>query len=208
MHRSRASVLVLRSQLVLLGSLLVCTAVMPRFLFSRNMGGVSNFGTHGETVVPYTLGTVAAVWLLWRSATQLRTTCGAGGVVKVTRVVSVCLLANLITTYAYRSGPTWAAVHSWTATALAVAEFGGGLLLLRWVSGGLCRTAASGFIVLGMACLVLTYLGRLHVLFVAEVTTATGFGLALVAAVRALDSRERATWGSGSPAAGDDRSEG
>jgi hypothetical protein len=184
----RAEVLVLRSQLALLASLLICTALMPRFLFSRNMGGVSNYGTHLETVLPYTLGAVLGTWWLWQSAADLRAVPGADRLVTVMRVVSLCLTVNLATTYTYRSGPVQATVHSWTAIALALAEFFGGILLLRSIAGApgtAWRAWAYLLLATGFCCLVLTYLGRLHVLFVAEVTTAGAFGLTLVRAVRA-----------------------
>ena len=104
----------------------------------------------------------------------------------MTRVACVCHVVNLLTTYPYKSSPTWAMVHSWTAISLALVEFAGGVLLLCSVARSAQRLVASALLVVGFSCLVLTYVGRLHVLFAAEVTTAAGFGLALVVAVRAL----------------------
>jgi len=181
-----AGVLVLRAQVALFVALVICTAAMPRFLFSTDMGGVSNYGTHATTVVPYTAGYAAAVWLLWRAAATMGGLPGAGGVVAATRVSCCCMAANLATTFAYRTGAMWATVHSWTAIALAVAEFVGGVVLLRAAPRRDWRVAGTALVVLGFACLVLTYAGRLHVLFVAEVATAAGFGVALIGAVRAL----------------------
>lgn len=184
-----ADVLVIRSQLVLFGSLAVCVALLPGFLFSRDMGGVSNYGVQQATVVPYTAGTLLAVWLMWRAASLLRALPRARTVVAVTRAACVCLLVNLLTTYPYKSGPTWATLHTWTAIALALVEFLGGWLVLRTVAQPVWRATVVTLLVVGFTCLVLTYTGRLHVLFVAEVMTAAGFGLALIAAARAL-SRE------------------
>lgn len=180
--------LVMRSQLVMFGSVAVCTALMPGFLFSRDMGGVSNYGVHAETVLPFTVGTLAGAWLLWRAAARSRPL-GRSKFALVSRSAAICLLVNLLTTYPYKSSVMWATVHSWTAITLAVVEFVGGVLVLSAVDPGHLRRVASALLVAGFTCLVLTYVGRLHVLFVAEVTTAAAFGLALHTAAGALRAR-------------------
>lgn len=181
--------LVLRSQLVMFGTLVFCTALMPGFLFSRDMGGVSNYGVQPLTVVPYSLGTVAAVWLLWLAGTRALTL-HPRRVGLLARAAAICLAVNLATTYPYKSSPSWAMVHSWTAIGLALVEFLGGLALSSVAVRGGIRWVARVLLVIGFSCLVLTYVGRLHVLFVAEVTTAAAFGLALYAAAPALTERQ------------------
>jgi hypothetical protein len=186
-----ADALVIRSQLVLFGSLAMCVALMPGFLFSRDMGGVSNYGVQAATVVPYSAGTLLAVCFLWRAASVLRPVRGTRTVVTVTRAACICLLVNLLTTYPYKSGETWATLHTCTAVALALVEFLGGCLVLRCLPQPVWRATAGTMLVVGFTCLVLNHVGRLHALFVAEVMTAAGFGLALVGAARGLSAVQR-----------------
>lgn len=177
----------IRSQLVLLAAIVVCTALMPRFLFSTNMGGVSNYGVHLRTVVPYSLGVVGEVACLLRVAALLRAEHAAGTARTLRTVLLVtcgAIMLNLITTYPYKLNEMWATVHSWSGIALAAVELGGAAVLVRLTTD---RTAQVAFtlVVLGFALLALTYVGVLFILFVAESLTAAGSGLLIVRVVRA-----------------------
>lgn len=176
----------LTAQLSVFGSLIVCSIILPGFLFSHNMGGVSNFAVHASTIAPYSVGVLVAAWLQWRGAGQLAEFRGARRLVVAARLASCGLVVNLLTTYPYKTGEAWATLHSYTAIALAVIEFGGGLVVAAVHLDRHARVVAVGLLVLGFAALFLTYIGRLHVLFLAEVTTAAGFGVALVAATRTV----------------------
>jgi len=160
---------------------------MPRFLFSTNMGGVSNYGVHLTTVVPYTIGVVGEVACLLRVHALLRP--GTQARVRAVRTVLLvtcgAIAVNLLTTYPYKSSDLWAAVHSWSGITLAIVELVGAAVLAR---GTTDRTARAAFVLvcLGFLLLFLTYIGVLFILFVAEALTAAAFGLLLVRIVRTL----------------------
>lgn len=101
-------------------------------------------------------------------------------------VAAAVIILNLLTTYPYRTTATWALVHSRSGIALSLVELVGAGLLARTKRNLLSGSGSVIVVVVGFVLLVLTYVGRPHVLFVAEMVTAVGFGLLLVGAVRAL----------------------
>ena len=171
-------------QVVLLAAVVVCTALMPRFLFSTNMGGVSNYGVHATTVVPYTVGVLGEVACLLRVRALLRPQWHARvrAVRAVLLVTCGAITLNLLTTYPYKSGDVWAAVHGWSGIVLAIVELAGAAVLTHGATDRAARTAFA-LVCVGFVLLFLTYIGVLFILFVAEVLTAVGFGLILVRVV-------------------------
>ncbi len=180
-NRWSASSLVLFSQLALALALAVCIPLMPRFLFTGNMGGVSNFGVHAQTVAPYTAGMLTCAWFLLKASVRLAATGEDQVLATLCRITGVLLLLNLLSTYPYQVAVAWELVHSLCAILLAVAELLGAVTLARLLrdrSGYTVLTIAVGAFVV----MALTQFGVLHVLFVAEVTTGAAFGVLLVRA--------------------------
>ncbi|HST84042.1 MAG TPA: hypothetical protein VLL08_20070 [Kineosporiaceae bacterium] len=197
-NRWSASSLVLCSQLALAVGLTVCVPLMPHFLFSSTMGGVSNFGVHARTLAPYTAGIVISAWLLLKVSVQLTLTGEDRALAMLCRITAALFLLNLISTYPYQVAPTWRLLHNLCAILLAVGELVGAVTLawlLRDRSGYTVMAIAIGAFVV----MALTQLGVLHVLFVAEVTTGVAFGVLLVRAARQA-SRKPCHWvGDGPP---------
>jgi hypothetical protein len=180
------------SQTVLFGSLLVCTALMPRFLFSRNMGGVSNYGVQPRTVAVYSAGVVVAAFLLLRAARASGQLASPRLVAGSCRLIAALYLGDLCTTYPYKLNAVLASVHSWAAILLAVTEMVTGVLLVARAArcpAGYAALAVqtSAFVLLG-----LTYAGSIHVLFLAETIAAASFGLLLLLAAGASPPQVRA----------------
>jgi hypothetical protein len=193
-NRWSASSLVLGSQLALALGLAVCIPLMPHFLFSSPMGGISNFGVQARTVAPYTAGMVLSAWLLLKASAQLALT-DNDRLAMLCRITSALLLLNLLSTYPYRVAPAWELVHSLCAILLAVAELIGAVTL-----AGLLLRDRPGYTVMAVAVaafvvMALTQFGVLHVLFVAEVTTGVAFAILLVRAVRRAGSAQPVGWG-------------
>jgi hypothetical protein len=182
--RWSVSSLVLGSQLALAVALAVCIPLMPRFLFSSTMGGVSNYGVHARTVAPYSVGIAVSVWLLLKASGQLELTGEDRVLARVCRIIGVLLLLNLLSTYPYQLSPAWELVHSLCAILLAIAELIGAVILAGmlhdWSGYTVMAIAVGAFVVMA-----LTQFGVLHVLFVAEVTAGVAFGILLVRAAGA-----------------------
>jgi hypothetical protein len=188
-NRWSTSSLVIGSQLALAAALASCVPLMPNFLFSSTMGGVSNYGVHARTVVPYSAGIVIAALLLLRASAQLALTGQDRVLALLCRITGALLLLNLLSTYPYQVAAPWDVLHKGCAILLAVAELVGAIavavLLLRDRAGYIAMTVA----VVAFAVMALTLFGLLHVLFVAEVTTGVAFGILLVRAAGVADSR-------------------
>lgn len=178
MERWTARDLVLGSQLALVLTLALCLPLMPHFLFSTNMGGISNYGVHARTVVPYTAGITVSSLLLALAGRRLSRD-GHRGLALICSTTGVLFAINVLSTYPYKLGPTWGLVHSVCAILLAVAELAGALAVARLVDD---RTSYAALAVTVAAFLVMTlsFFGTLHVLFAAEVLTGCAFGFLLV----------------------------
>lgn len=168
------------AQLPIFAGVAICTALMPRYLFSTDMGGVSNYGVFARTSVMYSAGVVLTSLLQWRATSPVET---PRQVRASAKIVSLGLLANLATTYRYHHGGLWEATHTTTAIALALLEVALGFHLAIRLARGPARAGSLGLLLTGFVGLALTYFGALHVLFVAELLTGVGFATALVAAM-------------------------
>lgn len=173
------------AQLALLIGLVVCLVLLPRFLFETNEGGISNYGTYARTVVPFTLGfglcgvfTIMAAWSLPRQTLKYRWLKGA------LLVSGLLYFLVMVSTYPYKLGHGFDALHVYAGVALVLWDmaFGSWLALIlehNWVNVALLVVQYIGF-----TLALLTYLGPLHTLFIAECLTSAAFGTLLVRSVR------------------------
>jgi hypothetical protein len=188
--RSRIVGNVIASQVALFTGWGICVAVVPRFLLERNEGGVSNFGIHPDTVVPYSLA------LLLCSAFLLR---AAGGVADIDErcrrfrlelvVVAGLLAFVLVTTYGYKEDAFLHGLHIAAGVAITCFES----LASCWMVAALVRSTGAlvllGLQLLGFLAAALTFFGRVHLLFGSQLLTSFAFGLLLVFASRVVQER-------------------
>jgi hypothetical protein len=181
--RSRIVGNVIASQCALFLGWGVCIVVVPHFLFERDEGGVSNFGLHADTVVPYSLAFLVCSAFLWRAAG------GIDGVDADCRrfrvelqVLASLLLLVLVTTYAYKANSFLHGVHVVAGVAITCFES----FAACWMVAAFVRTPVVlvllGVELLGFVVAALTLLGRVHLLFVSQLLTSVAFGLLLIAA--------------------------
>src|SRR5437762_574500 len=92
---NKASKYLLASQISLYGFLTICTLLMPQFLFERDQGGISNFGIHSLTVVPYSLGFGLCAIFILLAANSLPISIKSYSAVKraLFAVAGLCVLA-------------------------------------------------------------------------------------------------------------------
>jgi len=182
MRRHAAVRYVWLSQLSLWACLTVCTILMPHFLFERNEGGVSNYGVHALTVVPYSLAFGLGGTFLLMAAYHLPTLreIPRHRLQFVLAMLGCLLLLVLLTTYPYKVNKFYNQLHIYTSTALFVVE----LLTAIWMALRLApdRIKLSLFTmqVFGSALSLLTLVGVLHVLFISQFIVGVSFGALLV----------------------------
>jgi hypothetical protein len=187
MTYSRPARLVLWSQLSLNGFLLVCLALLPKFLFERNEGGVSNYGVHDRTVVFYTLAFGLSAGLLTAAARSLSVTNKPFTSVKrVFYLLSYLLILVLISTYPYKINQTLDNFHILAGITLFVVE----LAVSGWFAIFLSRNKINlvlfGLVVSGFTLAFITFAGRLHVLFAAQLLTSLSFGALIIRTTAAV----------------------
>jgi hypothetical protein len=172
----RAASLVVGAQVCFALCIVVCVAIHPGFVLKRNEGGMSNYGIHLETALPYTLALLGLAGFSRRAAALYRH--DDSTVRRLRRVLyaySVIVFVMLLSTYVYTLNLTLRDVHFGFGTVLICFEIASSLWMWR-----LCRRFVwdDVFLFMQMAGSVLclaTIVGALHVLFFAEMLTAGGF---------------------------------
>lgn len=180
--RGRATSFVVLGQVSFWGFTLACVAMHPGFVLSINEGGLSNYGIHVKTFVPYTLAlTVTALFSLL-AARSLRADPPDRGLAWVLRSYAALLLVVLVSTYPYSLNLELRDAHFTLGIALALAEVIGAAWMFRAMRHGPLDVVCLAIQWVGVVLLVLTGFSGLHLLFASQITMAVGFGLLLVRA--------------------------
>jgi len=154
---------------------------MPHFLFERNEGGISNFGVHRLTIIPFSLAFLACSICLAQTAHLLKP---KTSIAKQFRMIligfSALLFLTLLSTYPYKLNQRLDEVHIWTGISLFYAELSAAVwLTLRVLKNRLGYllffVGSAGFVLA-----TLTFFGLIHLLFVSQIVTAAAFGLLLI----------------------------
>jgi hypothetical protein len=178
---NRVAKYLILSQLVLLIFLIVCTALLPGFLFSHNEGGMSNYGVHAKTIVPYTLGFLLCSICIGQAARLLPHTTKVLRIFRRDLYAAACLfLFVLITTYPYQINTLFGDLH--LAATIAIFWFQTGLAV--WMTFIVLKDKLSLSIfaleLVGFSLAFLTFLTIVHLLFVSQIITGATFGILLV----------------------------
>ncbi len=159
-------------QSVFVGGLLLCVALDPHLVLKASEVGVSNFGVHATTVVPYSAAFVGSVIGLARASLHVRRPY-AGAFV----ACALCYGAALVTTYPYHLDAGLTELHDATGIVTMVASFGLGALALareRRLAPVVALHLA------GLAVGAMTLVGAWHLLFLAQVSTSVAFSVEAV----------------------------
>jgi hypothetical protein len=164
--------------------LAICVAIHPGLVLKVNEGGMSNYGVHVKTAIPYTLALGMAAALTYQAARLLRTTTTPKRHFKVLlRTYSWLTLLTLLTTYGYTLNAPLKYVHVTVGVAIIVFESVASLWMYRTL-----RSLGAILIVqlLGLMLAALTFFGALHVLFLSQILTGGAFAILLVRTCRLL----------------------
>jgi hypothetical protein len=169
------------SQLSLYVFLGICIVIMPAFVFNHNEGGASNYGVHFSTVAPYTLGFLLSTICIIQSGRLI-----PGGAKTASRfrqalyVLAGLQLVVLASTYSYKSSLAVDHLHvmSVILTFLFDMVFAGWMIatvLKDKTAVWLFAIEFAGFL-LGVG----SFIGAIHLLFLAQVVTGLAFGGLLI----------------------------
>ncbi len=168
--------------------MLLAVVLKPAFVVRWNEVGLSNYGVHLETAVPYTLALGLGGGFTVASARSLpaldRTRRRLRSVLVTYGALLVMILAS---TYGYRLNPTLKAVHV-TVNVVTVLFLSG---TSSWLVAQLPSRSSAGWLVvqvIGLVLAVVDFANLLHVLLVAQLLIGIGFGVLMVRAVRRCDT--------------------
>jgi len=159
----------------------VCVALHPGFVLKGNEGGLSDYGVHIKTAVPYTLSLALLVLCNLRAAflypegdretRRLRflmlTYCGVVGLI-------------LLSTYVYTLNGDLKDLHYGLGTLLMVVVAVGSVWMYRLRPPSATLRIFLVIQIVGDVLNLATAVGALHVLFLAEVLSNIGFALILI----------------------------
>lgn len=156
-------------QSVFFAGLLVCVALAPHLVLKAHEVGVSNFGVHATTVVPYSVAFVGTVVGLARAARHVRRPYSGAYL-----ACALCYLAALVTTYPYHLDAALRVLHDTTAIVTLVVSFALGVAALA------CERRLAPVLalhLLGLALGAATLVGAWHLLLLAQVSTSVAFSV-------------------------------
>jgi hypothetical protein len=193
-ERACAASYVVRAEITFLFFTALSVALHPGFVLKRNEGGMSDYGSHIKTAVPYTLALLfLALYshraaLLYRGGDQR-----SKGLRTLLLAYSAVVFSVLLSTYVYSLNSVLKDLHFAFGTALIVVVGVGSLWMYRqW-------PPSTGVGVLLFIQLVadvlslLTVVGMLHVLFLSEILANVAFAAILIRSTRRLAAEEKSS---------------
>lgn len=185
----RGARLVLWGQVSFLLFIVLCVAIHPGFVLKRNEGGMSNYGVHALTALPYTLALVSLAWFSWSAASQYhQSDPTTRRLRRILNLYGVIVVVILLSTYVYTRNHTLRDVHFSLGAVLIIFEVSSSL----WMFGLFRRFVWDGIFLLvqlaGSVLCLATIGGELHVLFLAEMVTYIGFAGLIIHTSRCLSA--------------------
>jgi hypothetical protein len=172
----------------------VCVALHPGFVLKWNEGGMSDYGSHLETALPYTLALFGLAEFSRRAASLYRQNDRTTRRLRrVLYAYSAIVFVMLLSTYVYTINLALRDFHFGFGTVLIVFEVTSSVwmfsLFRRFVWDGIFLAMQ---IVGSILCLA-TIVGTLHVLFFAEMLTGVGFAGLIIHTSRCIGSQVTAS---------------
>ena len=173
---------ILWGQVFLVSFLVLSISLHPGFVFKGNEGGISNYGIHLRTAIPYSVAFALGALSTFKAAgTRTFPSVARIGLL----VYAVLLLMTLVSTYAYKLSYGLKLVHVSVAVVLISFE----VLASTWSclrvrsrgTAALFAVVVVGFIVVG-----LTFIGVAHLLFIGQALTTLGFAGLMIRTESAL----------------------
>lgn len=190
--KSRALTYIVCGQLFFALFIGVCVALHPGIVLKWNEGGVSNYGIHIKTAVPYTFALSLLALYSRRAAAQYSTADPfARRLRRMLNAYGVIVMVMLFSTYVYSLNLVLRDIHIGFGTVLITFESFASMWMfslfrkLRW--DGVFLAIQIG----GALLALVTIVGVLHFLFLAEELANTGFACLLIHTAQkfALDDR-------------------
>ncbi len=190
--KSRAVTYIVCGQIFFVVFIGVCVALHPGIVLKWNEGGVSNYGIHLKTALPYTLA-LALLAIYSRRAAVLYSKSDpvTRGLRRVLTAYSVIVIVMLFSTYAYSLNHVLRDIHIGFGTMLITFESFAAIWMLLHSRRRVLDSIYLATQIVGALLALVTIVGVLHFLFLAEMLANTGFACILTHTAQriALDER-------------------
>lgn len=173
------------SQILLWLFLAICISLHPEYLLRRVENGVSNYGVHLKTVIPYTLALGCAAVYSLRAAWYMRPRDERGRRLRLLLVsFTVAMSAALFTTYGYKLNGTLDDLHLGTYALVEIFQTWATVWLYLSSKRGYAMKVGLSIQFIGLVLDGLNAGNFWHLLFIGEILSEIGFGVVLVLACR------------------------
>jgi nicotinamide riboside transporter PnuC len=162
----------------------ITVAIHPGFVLKANEGGISDYGVHLKTALPYDLALACAAlgsYFAARHAQDSATLPPRLHTALLTYTVLVTL--TLVTTFGYTLDRPQRDLHVFVGTVLTVFEVVASWWMYRERRGDLSLALVQ---LVGFILGALTIVGLVHLLFVSEIVTGVSFALLVYRTTREL----------------------
>ncbi len=155
----------------------VCVSLHPGFVLKANEGGISNYGVHAKTFVPYSLGLLIASACSYRAASmRLGSSASTQLFHALLRTYSALLVLTLLTTYGYTLDPPLKELHIIVGVATIVFETVASVWMYYATGKNLLAMLVE---LVGFVLAALTFFGAVHLLFASQLVTGISFAILL-----------------------------
>jgi heme/copper-type cytochrome/quinol oxidase subunit 4 len=182
----RAATLVAAGQWGFAFGVALCVVLRPGFVLKANEGGVSNYGVHVKTAVPYYLALSVAAVGAYLAATHARDSTKLPPQLRALLLCyAVLIILTLASTFGYTLDTPQRDVHVGVGIALTVFQVVASLWMYRERRGdlGLVLVQLAGVVVAA-----LTIVGLIRLLFASEIVTGASFAVLLFRTTRELST--------------------
>ncbi len=183
----RAHTYALYSQVTMLAFIGVCLALHPGVVLRWNEAGLSNYGVHIRTVVPYSLAFAGSAVFAVMAARATPTDTRARIVLRaILRAYALLSVFALLSTYGYTVNATLKHIHMAAGITVMAFEPLASVWLFRQVRGFRRDGVWLTLELAGLLLATIDLFALLHVLFLAQALTGVSFGVLLVHATRRI----------------------
>jgi hypothetical protein len=185
-YRSNAARFVALSQCGFALGVAIAVALHPGLVLKANEGGISDYGVHLKTAVPYVAALLCAAIGAYLAARHARDSSNLPRRLRAVLLTYATLAAlTLASTFGYTLDRPQRDLHVCVGTVFAVFEVVASWWMYRTRRGDLPLVLVQ---LVGFALGALTIVGLIHLLFVSEIVTGLSFALLLYRTTRQISS--------------------
>lgn len=187
----RAVIFVFRGEALFLFFTAVSVALHPGYVLKRDEGGMSNYGLHLRTAVPYTLALALLVLYSVRAAMLFTGDDQRSRRMRLLIVsYSTVVFSVLLSTYFYTINDVLTDLHFSLGTVLIIVVGVGSVWMYQLWPPSLAVKVLLAIQLTGDALALLTVFGVLHLLFLTEILSNVAFAALLISSCRRIAGEE------------------